>query len=290
MFWIPTTPFNWGSLSHGTCDSIPNRDDWGSLSHGTCGTLGSILKIERSKGLSHRQHHIYKMSRPYSISLLNDLHDHFPDLLYQPTRFQNVGDVLNYIIGIAQRNPYDAARAEYIRQHPPAPRAQPPVSELSGADQLYRVLYGTSQNEISFDPIPSIFSNRSTRASSRRSTLAVDPIMSFIGELVGGQVDVGSSGSYRGGQVGTSGLQSFLDQTVPIRPSAEQINQHTILTTAIQPQEDNCAICQDPIETNQTMRILRHCTHRFHQECIDTWFQSHVTCPTCRHDIREDSR
>ena len=228
------------------------------------------------------------MARPYSISLLNDLHDHFPDLLYQPTRFQNVGDVLNYIIGIAQRNPYDAARAEYARQHtptPPSTRTQSRAPDVSGADELYRVLYGTSQNEISLGPIPSIFSNRVR--SSRRSTLSGDPIMSFLGDLIGGQG--GTSSVYSGGQMGT-GLQSFLDQTVPIRPSVQQIQEHTILTTAIQLQEDNCAICQDPIDVNQTMRILRHCTHRFHQECIDTWFQSHVTCPTCRHDIREDSR
>lgn len=228
------------------------------------------------------------MARPYSISLLNDLHDHFPDLLYQPTRFQNVGDVLNYIIGIAQRNPYDAGRAEYARQHPPTPpstRTQSRAPDVSGADELYRVLYGTSQNEISLGPIPSIFSNRVR--SSRRSTLSGDPIMSFLGDLIGGQG--GTSSVYSGGQMGT-GLQSFLDQTVPIRPSVQQIQEHTILTTAIQLQEDNCAICQDPIDVNQTMRILRHCTHRFHQECIDTWFQSHVTCPTCRHDIREDSR
>lgn len=226
------------------------------------------------------------MSRPYSISLLNDLHDHFPDLLYQPTRFQNVGDVLNYIISVAQRNPYDAARAEYERQHPPPPRVQPRAADVSSADDLYRILYGTLplQNEVSFGSVPSIFSTRSRATTARRSSLSGDPIMSFIGELIGGQ-----SGVRQSAVSGSTGLQAFLDQTVPIRPSSEQIQEHTILTTAIQQQEDNCAICQDPIDINQRMRILRHCTHRFHQECIDTWFQSHVTCPTCRHDIRESS-
>jgi E3 ubiquitin-protein ligase ATL6/9/15/31/42/55 len=37
------------------------------------------------------------------------------------------------------------------------------------------------------------------------------------------------------------------------------------------------------------MRILNYCTHSFHNTCIDTWFATHVTCPTCRHDIRNSS-
>lgn len=81
-------------------------------------------------------------------------------------------------------------------------------------------------------------------------------------------------------------LQTFLDQTVTVHPTAEQINQHTIATTAPRTMDDNCAICQDPIEQGQQMRILNYCTHLFHSNCIDTWFTTHVTCPTCRHDIR----
>jgi len=85
---------------------------------------------------------------------------------------------------------------------------------------------------------------------------------------------------------GNNPLQAFL-QPVVVRPSAEQIEQGTILTRSLHRQDDDCAICQDPIEQDQMMRSVRHCTHRFHQTCIDTWLNSHVTCPTCRHDIRE---
>jgi len=82
-------------------------------------------------------------------------------------------------------------------------------------------------------------------------------------------------------------MESFLNERIIVNPSPEQIEAGTILTTALQTQDDNCSICQDPIEQNQSMRIIRHCTHRFHQDCIDTWFEQHVSCPTCRHDIRE---
>jgi hypothetical protein len=236
------------------------------------------------------------MREPYSNPLINYLHAHLPELLYRPTQFQTVQDVLTYVITVARRNPYEEELAEYDRTHP---RTPPPTrtsaantasiasSADSGADQLYRVLYGAQLPPINEPSIgigsSSIFSSRSIRAPSRRyvSPLASsDPIMSFLGELIGGSSVVG---------IGTSSvnIQSFLDQPVPIRPTQAHIDENTILITVNHTHPDNCAICQDPIEEGQTMRILNYCMHPFHQSCIDTWFQSHVTCPTCRHDIRE---
>jgi hypothetical protein len=29
-----------------------------------------------------------------------------------------------------------------------------------------------------------------------------------------------------------------------------------------------------------------HCQHTFHLSCVDAWFSSRPTCPTCRHDVR----
>ena len=55
-------------------------------------------------GLSQR------MSNPYQIPLLRDLHDHFPDLLYRPERFRTVPDILQYIIRIADQSPYRQGR------------------------------------------------------------------------------------------------------------------------------------------------------------------------------------
>ena len=74
---------------------------------------------------------------------------------------------------------------------------------------------------------------------------------------------------------------------VVVRPSAQQIMNGSEVTIVTQTYEQNCAICQDSIDEGQYARILDHCMHPFHRDCIDTWFQSHVTCPTCRHDIRE---
>jgi endogenous inhibitor of DNA gyrase (YacG/DUF329 family) len=81
-------------------------------------------------------------------------------------------------------------------------------------------------------------------------------------------------------------LQNFMDPVV-VRPTAQQIMNGSEVTQVTQNYEQNCAICQDPIEEGQYARILYHCMHPFHRDCIDTWFQSHVTCPTCRHDVRD---
>lgn len=266
------------------------------------------------------------MSNPYSISLLNDLHNNFPDLLYRPTRFRNVGDVLNYVIGVAQQNPYEAARASYERRMPPvwsgqsgptgthvhAPAPAVPVpaapsvpAPLASVAPVAASVAPSSRSQIEVlnalytAPLQSEMVIGSSYGSRRRSVFQApsDPIMSFIGELIGGSVGIGTSSSVGSsssvgigstyGYYGIPNLQSFLNDRVHVFPSPEQIEAGTILTTSLQTQDDNCSICQDPIEQNQSMRMIRHCAHRFHQDCIDTWFEQHVSCPTCRHDIRE---
>ncbi|CAK4103668.1 unnamed protein product [Aphanomyces euteiches] len=51
------------------------------------------------------------------------------------------------------------------------------------------------------------------------------------------------------------------------------------------PKEDaSCCICLNEYTPNQTLRVL-HCTHHFHQECVDEWLVVNATCPTCRKPI-----
>jgi len=226
------------------------------------------------------------MSTPYSISLLNDLHNYFPDLLYQSQRFQSVPDVLQYVISVANQNPYERARASYVtratqvtQSSPAAPvapsatsstaRRVPNPSTDNSAAAFYQLIHGARLPETEM-----VFSSRPSRSSSSRAFMGGDSSSDTILSSLIGQIFEAPS------------LQTFLDQTVTVHPTAEQINQHTIATTAPRTMDDNCAICQDPIEQGQQMRILNYCTHLFHSNCIDTWFTTHVTCPTCRHDIR----
>lgn len=207
------------------------------------------------------------MSRPYSIGFLNDLHEHFPDLLYRPQRFRTVADILNYIIEIANQNPYQHALSSYrIRDTSPlrAPRVSiddEKVAELPAiriSNGVYRILEDVPERPslLRMPPLEPI------------ENPAEHVLQRFLQELIGPP------------------SASVWDPVV-VRPTEAQREAASVLTTLNPAPSEACAICQEMMENGQTVRVLRHCIHRFHKECIDTWFQQHVTCPTCRHDIRE---
>lgn len=87
----------------------------------------------------------------------------------------------------------------------------------------------------------------------------------------------------------TDFLTTFLNSTVPIRPSQEQINNASRLVrySDIQnPNSTSCVISLEPFTLNDNVRQLHHCGHIFFPDQFDQWFSNHVRCPVCRHDIR----
>ena len=50
------------------------------------------------------------------------------------------------------------------------------------------------------------------------------------------------------------------------------------------PMTDTCSICIEPFIGEPT--IVLHCSHLFHQNCIVKWFETDLTCPLCRSNIR----
>lgn len=50
-----------------------------------------------------------------------------------------------------------------------------------------------------------------------------------------------------------------------------------------------CAVCLNEYEDEETLRLIPKCDHVFHPECIDAWFENHVTCPVCRANLVPDS-
>ncbi|PIA54910.1 hypothetical protein AQUCO_00901072v1 [Aquilegia coerulea] len=44
----------------------------------------------------------------------------------------------------------------------------------------------------------------------------------------------------------------------------------------------DCVVCLSEFEERETVKMIPHCGHVFHPECIDKWFSSHASCPICR--------
>lgn len=45
---------------------------------------------------------------------------------------------------------------------------------------------------------------------------------------------------------------------------------------------EDCTICLSEFEEGEMVKLIPNCRHVFHPSCIDTWLESHVSCPLCR--------
>ena len=215
----------------------------------------------------------------YSIPLLRDLHDHFPDLLYRPERFRSVSDVLQYVIRVANQSPYRRGRQQFMSSFEeipvrspsfmpfPAPTMPSAPAAPSAAPSAPAAPSAASTSSVLSHMVFDIFSDTNVPSS-------MDPqLIQFLGSL-------GSVFQNMEAPIGASSASSGA-----VGLTTDIITRSTHLETALQTQEDQCAICQDHMTEGQSLRTILHCHHIFHQTCIDVWFQTHATCPTCRHRL-----
>lgn len=90
-------------------------------------------------------------------------------------------------------------------------------------------------------------------------------------------------------QTANSLLSAFLNSTVPIAPTNEELDRASQLVRygdLNQPVSRSCPISLEEFGENDPVRQLVHCRHLFSPDAFQTWFQTHVRCPVCRHDIR----
>jgi hypothetical protein len=219
------------------------------------------------------------MSRPlYAIPILNELHELYPDLLYHPSRFQSGNDVITYIMDRGVRRSFREESLQYHRrmaqQAQQAQQAQAqqqpnrdPLHSASIIDEFDIILHGGRVAPRIY-PSPAPDSAASVPANEFIPLLPPSPIDQLLSYFIRESMDDFSMG-------------------VPSsRPSEEQLRERTTVHTLTENSEANCAICQDVMVVGQVTRRLHHCQHTFHLSCVDAWFSSHPTCPTCRHDIR----
>jgi hypothetical protein len=231
----------------------------------------------------------------FRVGILDDLHNYFPDLLYNSDRFRSVQDVLRYIQRGARINPFEQGLREYNNRdnrdnrgnHVIHPTQIPIVDtraayDISGAPQ--RVSLTTSNIPVTPQRVPLTTSNIPEPQTQQRQVRRRPITYYWADSLI--------PNHYENNLIDTSMLtnlftmalnQNFTD--VPVVPTNQQVDTATTLTTS--QVAEPCAICQDAMDPSQSVRRINRCQHAFHRTCIDTWFESGVTCPICRIDIRD---
>ena len=259
----------------------------------------------------------------YGIALLDDLHNLFPEILYDTGLFQTSAVVpfvqrrVEYLFGqdyVRNRGHYRIYQQTRRRQEsgirqPLATRA---AQLQSQSQSQYR------QPRTAPAPPAPLVRTAAAATGTATGTVRETPMvaqriqipltMDSLGSLGLGSLGIGSLGGSLGGSLDTStslllgglanillpSLNVSLDELspVPVVPSREQIAVASILSSVEPARDVLCSICQDhepPEQASAQWRILRHCNHRFHKHCIDQWFQQNVHCPVCRFDIRDYS-
>lgn len=233
----------------------------------------------------------------YGVNLLDDLHNYFPAVLYEPERFLTVPSLLHYIQS-QTRNRFDLfslGQREYRGSvSSPLPPPPPPTSNPSvRLNPVPSDVSGGAVESNSNLPARRIWTNLlgvPSLASSLNYTIQLPPLpepdeaeTALTTQLLATLLNIPVGRRYT---TRAAGMDAFL-QPVVVRPTAEQIAENTTVGNLVSDTEQSCAICQDVLQPEQEGRKLNACGHWFHKSCIDTWLDGNVHCPVCRHDIRE---
>ena len=203
----------------------------------------------------------------YNVGLLDDLHNYFPAFLYDSGRFQTPVQVFHYFrteLHARFNLPgYGARLAGFQRTQPRNTTVIPPVSAAP------------TRNVTTFVENPNVLSALAGLLDLSGSFLADGSYFYMHPPLSAATAAAAAANA------------AFLDP-VSVRPTQEVLTSNTTLLSGSQvPAGTYCAICQDAITETDSCRKLNRCSHTYHVNCIDQWFQTNINCPTCRQDIRE---
>ena len=77
---------------------------------------------------------------------------------------------------------------------------------------------------------------------------------------------------------------------VIVRPTTQQISDATQIirfSDIRHPLNTSCPILQIEFQDDDEILQIRHCRHNFCRTALNSWFETSVYCPMCRHDIRD---
>jgi hypothetical protein len=252
----------------------------------------------------------------YNSYLLDELHNYFPAVLYEPESFRTVADLMNYVqlqmrlrfdlysnsarsyrraqglppisLPAASAPPVGPQRvpipATPLRAAVPAPQAAPRVPPVEEVNIRMETTGGGGSASSTLNLLSSLLGIPPIAPTSGTHTVFDTTFNTALSTLLSG---LPTTALFPLG--GTAPLAAGPPpsmEPVIVRPTAAQIDAGTTIEI-VDAEEEVCAICQDAMEAGSQARNLNACDHRFHVICIDTWFQRNVRCPVCRHDVRE---
>lgn len=200
----------------------------------------------------------HNYERHYNIPLIDDIHNYFPEILYgNINQFQTTQDLIQYIRNQV-RNRYDLfsnAQNTYLTAPlPPTPTPHPPPLPPPQPQREYAQFTFHMNDMMNSDEYDMVF-----------------PLTSLLNIF----------------NTANTNINQPLEPVI-VRPSVQEIHDSTSTSTSIPTNaNDICTICQHPFTLGVTLRKINHCQHVFHDICISPWFEEHVRCPICRHDIRD---
>lgn len=215
-----------------------------------------------------------RYERVYDVGLLDDLHNYFPGLLYEPDRFRTVSDVLTYIRQNTSRrfNLFDYG----ARQHQQNTR----VPQNTFTRETPVVNRWTPPQAPTVPPAQYEFD-----LTSEVDLAILAPLLRTLDRVSG--LAPPTQIQRATGQNRFAGIF----QDIIVHASQELIDNASSLRTLLMDLEGSCSICQDRMRQGENIRRLNACQHEFHGACVDNWFlQRSVLCPVCRHDIRNHTR
>ena len=221
----------------------------------------------------------------FGVGLLDDLHNYFPDVLYNHQRFTSVQDLLGYI-QTQTRSRFNLL--DYGRRmsggYPPA--ASPiPITAPVPVTAPVRIPDTGGTPDISGNRISTpirVQARPAAPQAPRRHTFFYDYPMTYADDV-------------NGMNLMTSLLNNLIQTPVPftnnfadvvVYPTNQQIDAATTVETLSATLETACPICQDDMVAGSRVRRITRCNHPFHLDCIGQWFEQSCVCPICRTDIR----
>jgi hypothetical protein len=250
----------------------------------------------------------------YGFGLLDDLHNFFPEMLYDETLFpdQRFGwfryraSSLFPTIFTRQMNMYRIynapSRQEMFQtwvhsqtigvtpstttQAPPSVQSPVPIRTTPTPN---RPPVTPTRTATAASIPPNLPPRRTTY--SRTTTHGND--IDILTALFTIPTTATNNNRYSNPVFGTNDLLSLLTnslnlQDVPVVPTLEDIEAASrVIPHSEIPHDVNCTICQEHNHPNETSWRRLGCSHAFHTSCIIPWFARNVHCPVCRADIRD---